>query len=102
MAKSAGLEMFEEFYKFIKEAECIEDVMLEFGGIVIAVPAFVGEHRDKKIYEAFLELPDSTPASTRYMILSRRFNVGMRKVQSVIRERKGTVGLCSDEKTEQE
>jgi len=102
MAKSAGLEMFEEFYRFIQESECIEDVMLEFGGITIAVPAFVGEHRDKKIYEAFLELPDSYAASRRYMILSRRFNVGTRKVQAVVRERKGTVGLFSDEKTEQE
>ena len=100
MAKSDGLEMFEEFYAFIKEARSIEDVMSEFGGISMAVPAFVGAARDKKIYEEFLTLNDSYGAGRKYMILARKYDLGTRKIQEVVRAFKGEVGLFDNTEKE--
>ncbi len=97
MAKSDTLEMFEEFYGFIKEASCLEDVLSEFGGITIAVPAFVGAARDKRIYEEFLTLPESYSAGRKYTILARKYDLGTRKIQEVVRAYRGEVGLFETE-----
>lgn len=98
MAKSDTLEMFEEFYDFVKTSECLEDVLCEFGGISIAVPAFVGTARDKKIYEEFLTLSASYSAGRKYVILARKYDLGTRKIQEVVRTYKGEVGLFEDMK----
>ena len=93
MAKSDALEMFEEFYEFVKKSECIEDVICEFGGIPICVPAFVGAARDKKIYEDFLTLQDSYSAQRKYVILARKYDLGTRKIQEVVSAFRGETGL---------
>ena len=96
MAKSDGLEIFEEFYAFVKDSESIEDVLSEWGGIGIAVPAFVGAARDKRIYEEFLGLSESYSATRKYMILSRKYDLGTRKIQEVVSAYKGKVGLFAN------
>ena len=97
MAKSDALEMFEDFYTFVKDAECIEDVICEFGGIPIYVPAFVGAARDKKIYEDFLTLNDAYGAQRKYVILARKYDLGTRKIQEVVSAFRGEVGLFETE-----
>ena len=91
-------EIWEEFYETIKEAECADDVCAMWGGITIAVPAFVGEKRDKKIYEDFLVLPESMNTGRKYIVLARKYNLGNRKIQEVVRTYKGEVGLFEDMK----
>lgn len=95
MASSTD-EIFEEFYETIKSSVCVDDVCAEWGGISIAVPAFVGEKRDRKIYEDYKEFGSTMAEGRKYVALARKYNLGTRKIQEVIRAYKGEVGLFNN------
>lgn len=94
-----NMETFVDLYEHIKQAECIEDVIQEWSGANISIPAFVGEIRDKKIYEEYRTLKNMGE-SRKYLVLSRQFNLGTRKIQEVIRLYRGEVGLFENKEEE--
>lgn len=87
-----NMEIFEEFYESIKNAECVEDVLCEWGGINILVPAFVGALRDRIIYKEYKELTNMSE-SYKYLVLAKKFNLSQRKVREAVSSHKGEVGL---------
>ena len=88
-----NIEIFEEFYDFVKKSESIEAVVKEWGGIQFTVPSFIGEYRDRAIYEEYLKLDPTLGEKIKYLRLSRDFRVSSSKIRKVIQAQKGEVGL---------
>lgn len=88
-----NIEIFEEFFDFVKNSENIQDVVKEWGGIQFTVPSFIGEYRNRAIYAEYLKLDPLLGEKIKYLRLSRDFRVSSSTIRKVIQAQKGEVGL---------
>lgn len=90
-----NIDIFEEFYKSVKEAQKIEDVIKEWGGISITIPAFVGEYRDRAIWVRYNELKN-IGEKHKHLTLSREFGLSSSKIRQTLSKYRGEVGLFAN------
>lgn len=90
-----NIEIFEQFYKEVKESVTIEHFIKEWGGVNITVPAFIGEYRDKAIWERYKELKNMGEKH-KHLCLSREFAVSSSKIRQTLAKYRGDVGLFDE------
>ena len=77
-------EIFASFYEEIKRSTSIEEVIRDWGGISISVPAYRGKWRDTGIVEYYRSLDPTQGVKHRMVQTAREFGVSTRKVKSLI------------------
>ncbi len=90
-----NIEIFEQFYKEVKESLTIEYFIKEWGGVNITVPAFIGEYRDRAIWERYGQLKNMGEKH-KHLTLSREFGLSSSKIRQTLRRYRGEVGLFAN------
>ena len=72
-------EIFEEFFRRVKAAEDIEEVIREYGGSSIYVPSYKNTHRNERIYKMWLDGVD-------IRTICREFELSESRVRGIIKD----------------
>ncbi len=83
------VELFEEFFKKIKECESISDIYKEYGGSSIYVPSYKSVCRNEEIlneYEAMLK--DGSYSSTIIRRLAGKYDLSVSQIYAITKDKR--------------
>ena len=83
------VELFEEFFKKIKECESISDIYKEYGGSSIYVPSYKSVCRNEEIlneYEAMLK--DGSYGSTIIRRLAGKYDLSVSQIYAITKDKR--------------
>jgi len=83
---SASLEIFQELYNDIRKSESIEEVIEAWSGVLITIPSFIGEIRDKAIYRHYLTLSPDYTQNRKEIILAKKYGITTNTIKRVLKK----------------
>ena len=87
-----NIDIFEEFYRVVKQSDSISDVYKEYGGSSVYIPSYKTSLRNSDILDEYMELKQKGLGSTHIVkLIATTHNLSVSQIYNITKEARGAI-----------